>query len=202
MALRSPVRVDLKMSRTKPSATIEADLEWLPNPELLTVEVLPLKQVGMPKTWIESAIVQPGTPAIIHFHEAASNRFMWLQLDSSIRKKVTLDLNLMLKHADGTVQAITRAADVKKLQTLLQKAAVKAQQEYDANKAIVAPKGQITKFKDYVAKLKSTAKKTLKQSQIAGENTTIVETFYDRVLPVRLIFRADDYQVVLLESAP
>ena len=202
MALRSPVRADLKMSRTKPSATIEADLEWLPNPELLTVEVLPLKQVGMPKTWIESAIVQPGTPAIIHFHEAASNRFMWLQLDSSIRKKVTLDLNLMLKHADGTVQAITRAADVKKLQTLLQKAAVKAQQEYDANKDIVAPKGQITKFKDYVAKLKSTAKKTLKQSQIAGENTTIVETFYDRVLPVRLIFRADDYQVVLLESAP
>ena len=203
MALRSPVKLtDLKLSRKKPSATIEAEVEWLPDPELITVELLPFKQSGLPKTWIEPAIVPPGTPLKIHFHEAASNRFMWLQLDTSIRKNVTLDMNLMLKHADGTIQPIKRESDTKKLEVLLKEAAVKARQQYDRNKDIVAPKGQITKFKDYVAKLKSTAKKTLKQSQIAGENITILESFYDRALPMRVMFRTDDYQIVLLESAP
>ena len=194
---------DLKLTQKKPSANIEREIQWLPDPERIDVELLSFKQAGLPKTWIEPAIVQPGTPMIIHFHEAASNRFMWLQLDSSIRKKVSLDLKLMLKHADGTIQPIARGSDVKKLEGLLKKAAVNAQQEYDANKDVVAPKGKITKFKDYVAKLKSTAKKTLRQSEIAGENITIVESFYDRVIPCashiphgRLSNRA------MLESAP
>ena len=203
LGLRSPVIVpDLKLTRRKPSANVEAEIEWLPDPERITVELLPFTKFGLPKTWIEPAIVQSGTPVIVHFHEAASNRFMWLQLDTSIRKKMSLDLKLMLKHADGTIQPITREGDVKKLESLLKKAAVSTQQEYNANKDVVAPKGKITKFKDYVAKLKSTARKTLRQSEIAGENITIVEHFYDRPIPMRVMFRTDDYQIVLLESAP
>ena len=138
----------------------------------------------------------------IHFHEAASNRFMWLQLDTSIRKKVNVDLRLMLKHANGTVQPMKRSKDLPKLAELLREAAATAQQEYVANKDIKAPEGKITKFKEFVAKLKSTATKTLKQSQIAEENINIVASYYDRMIPMRVMFRTDDYEIVLMQSAP
>ena len=201
LALRSPVILsDLKLTRDKPSAKVESAIEWIPDPKQLTVELLPIKKSGFPEIVIESPIVQPGTPSIIHFHKAAGNRFMWLQLDTSIRKKANFDLRLMLKHADGTVQPIARSNDLKKLVTLLRAAAADAQQEYDANKDITPPKGKVTKFKEFVAKLKSNAKKTLKQSEIARENIQIVESFYDRGIPMRLMFRTDDYQIVLLES--
>lgn len=203
LALRMPLPLpDLKLTREKPFAQLDSAIEWLPNPELIIVELLPTKSAGIPKTWLEPAIVQPGTPSAIHFHEAISNRFMWLQLVTDVRKQATFDLRLMLKHADGTVQPIARSDDLKKLAELLRGVAATAQQEYLANKDLVAPYGQKTKFKDYVAKLKSTATKTQKHSEIAVENIAIIENFYDKVIPLRVIFRSDDHQVVLVDTAP
>jgi hypothetical protein len=203
LALRSPVKLtDLKLTRDEPFAKLSSAIEWLPDPNLITVELLPIKTSGVPKSWIEPPIAAPGTPINVHFHEAASNRFMWLQLDSSIRKKVEFELRLMLKHADGTIQPIKKAKNLKKLAELLRQAAASAQQEYYKNKDLVAPKGKITKFKEYVAKLKSNARKTLKQTQIAEENITIVESYYDLTIPILVTFRTDGYNIVLLESAP
>jgi serine/threonine protein kinase len=203
LSLRTPRPLpNLKLTREQPFAQLDSALEWLPDPELITVELLPSKTAGLPKTWLEPAIVQPGMPSAIHFHEAVSNRFMWLQLGTEIRNQASFDLKLLLKHADGTVQPITRSGDLKKLAELLVDAARAAEQKYFANMDVVAPQGQKTKFKDYVARLKSTAKKTQRQSEIAAENIAIIENFYDRVIPLRVMFRADDHEVVLVDTSP
>ena len=203
LAMRKPLSLpDLKLTSKEPFAQLDSAIGWLPNPDQLSIELFPTQLAGLPKTWLEPAIAKPGSPLAIHFHEAVSNRFMWLQLNTSFGKATTFDLRLMLKHADGTVQPITRSDDVQKLAELLVQAAKTAEDKYLANVDVVAPYGQKTKFKDYVAKLKSTAKTTLKQSQIAAENVGILDNFYDRVIPLRVMFRADDYEVVLVDTAP
>lgn len=202
MALRSPVALaDLKMTSKEPSAKATAESEWLPSDELITVELLPLKERGAPRVFFDPPIGEVGEPLMIHFHKAASSQFMWIQVDSSIRnRRITLESKLMLKHADGTVQPIDRGADVKKLETLLREAAAAAQKEYTDNKDKVAPKGQRTAFKEFVGKLKSKATTTQRQADIAGENVTIVQSFIDRVLPVRVMLRAENYETVLVDS--
>lgn len=203
LALRKPLSLpDLKLTREQPFAQLDSAIKWLPNPSRTTIELLPTRAAGLPKTWLDPAIVQPGSPSAIHFHEAISNRFMWLQLDADTRNEAKFDLRLMLKHVDGTVQPIARSDDLKKLAELLLAAAATAQQEYLTKNDMVAPYGQKTKFRDYVAKLKSKAAKTMKQSQIAAENIAIIENFYDRVIPVRVIFRSDDHRVVLVDTSP
>ncbi len=201
IGLRKPLKLEpLTLSAKTLAGRADCMIDHLPNPEMITVELLPWKAAGMPETWIEPAIVPVGQSAVVHFHEAVSNRFCFLQINTNMRKKVSLETQLVLKHAEGTLAPVRSQAELKQLAASVRQAAAEYAQEYNAKKDLQAPKGKITAFKEYVAKVKSNMTKAQKQTTIAQQNIEILSTVYDRAIPAQIIFRSGDHRVVLADT--
>ena len=141
LTLRQPVKMpDLRLTEDSLMNEIEVDLPWLPHPDNVVIEVLPLRVQGVDSTVAISAI-EKGIPGTIWLKRQDKTGFIWLQIEADMRSKLKLQSNLVLI-SNG------QSKPIKSLQELADLAALIKQNELVAvtqNRQAQAQKAHRTK---------------------------------------------------------
>ncbi len=204
--LRTPIEIEgLAITQEGGIAKVETDIQWLPDPDSLKIEVIPLPYTGIPKSFMfpPDRQIQKRQPVIVFFSEQEKDRFFYLQVSADVRKTLKLQSALMFNALDGSSPVVADPKLIEAVADRITRLAVVTNADYEQIK--VADRPSDIKYDDF-EELKKGYKKAAETAQAQKvtllEYANILPALYGKTIPLRVYFEMDNMQIELATSAP
>ncbi len=202
--LRTAVAIEgLFIDAAQGSARIESEINWLPNPENLIIEVdLPSYQ-GVPKMYPypPTRQIRKNQPVNLLFSETARNNFLYLEVSADYRKEFRVQVSLLFNQGNGKpvpVDANSLAEIVARLSSISEVATAESQQ---VDKAERPSEIKAEDFEKLKKNYKKAAEEALALKTAAVKFQEFIPNLYGKQIPLRVFFRLDNHEIVLAQSS-
>jgi serine/threonine protein kinase len=204
--LRAPLEIEgLALAQENGIARVETDIQWLPDPDYLKIEVIPMPYQGIPKSFMfpPDRLVEKRQPVIVFFSEQEKDRFFYLQVSADVKKSLKLQSALMFNALDGSNPVVADPKFIENVANQITHLATVTNAAYEQIKVAERPKDM--KYDDF-EELKKGYKKSAETAQ--AQKVTLLEyanmlpTLYGKTIPLRVYFELDDMQIELARSSP
>lgn len=204
--LRPSVKIeDFFVTAESPTKKLETGIRWLPHPDSLRIEVLPLPYTGVPKNFLypPSRLIEGRQGVQIYFNEDVEDRFLYFHVGGEGKKSIKIQTALLFNPGNGKPIPVTPAV----LNDYLARAGENAQnlaaQNTQAKNMKVADRpADMTKedFEEAKKDLNNRAKAAESAHKLMIEYMEVVPKLYGKAIPVRVYFEMESMQIELAHS--
>ncbi len=194
LKLRQPVPLDpMNFTAESLTSTVQANLDYLPNPENLAVEILP---TSIPETKLSPALLdlENGIPGRILLKEDDENAFVWVQVGIELKQRMRVRSDLVFL-SQGRIQPLKSLENLNEFAVLVKQQEVSLFELYEIAKATKAPPGkgdEFDKIRDQRLKEAETAQVLTAQ---AIEYVTIAPKVINQPIGIRVYLKLDGHEV-------
>lgn len=203
LGLRSPVLIEgLGFAEDAAMAKAETEVNWLPNPEMLKVELQPF-QIGGPddRVGFNPREVTKRAPGRIFFREKEPERFFFIEVTTEIRKKTRFLAQMTVLVPGGGSQPLRAASDLVGYTQALEEQKNQALYQYEQSKTAKKPKNM--EYKEF-SRLKKEAEQN---AETLTEMTDLSRLYVDlakqlsgREIPIQIYFDMSGHRIVIAKS--
>lgn len=204
--LRAPVEIEgLAITQENGMARVDADIQWLPDPDNLKIEVIPMPYQGVPKSYMFPPDRQVGKrqPVFVFFTDEAKDRFFYVQVTADLKKTLKLNSALMFNALDGSNPVVADQKIIESVTNHITHVATVTNADYEQVK--VAERPDEIKYDDF-EELKKGYKKAAETAQAQKvrllEYANMFPALYGKAIPLRVYFVMDGMQIELARSSP
>ncbi len=217
IGFRKPVEIQsFAFPSGRTSVKTDIDLAWLPNPQVVRIELDPLKVEEREqgnhvkgKVFYSPREVTKKVPGLIYFREKKDLRFFFVEVGADVRSKLRMTAQMYAVGGDGTPRPLKKQSDFLQLADIL--AARKADAErYQAVIAQAKNKSGVVKifpnlkdqgdYSDISSKAnKATTLATL-QKETSDDYIKIIEKLNGLQIPFQVFFDMDGHRIKLAQS--
>ena len=210
VGLRKPLKIEkFVFPENKTSVKLDVDLQWLPNPENLKIELTPfsiekrVKGKDRGNVYLEPKEITRNLPGIVFFRKDEKYRFLFLRVDADVRAKLKLQCQMYVLGGTGKVLPLRKTNEMEELANALklrkQEAMLRSQQAETAD----LPNGVTkTEFNQLKKELGRAADLAVQQSDVAEDYTKIVSELANRRIPFEVFFELGQQRIKLAYSEP
>jgi serine/threonine protein kinase len=199
LKLRSPVVVEpMKLTESEFSAEMVADLEFLPDPEIIAVEIM---DSGVPETALSPNLIEfeQNLPGRILLMPKDPEAFVWVQVDAAFKSRFRAQAEVKV-HAAGRVQSVKNMNMLLDLESGLKIQHAVALNEYNSKKDLPAPKGMKTKYEEAKAELLKASEIAQAQAVQGSQYVQTLPKFFDQPIGIRIVAKIDGHEIELLQT--
>jgi len=219
IGLRKPVDIqNFAFESGRTSVKADVDFKWLPNPEVVRVELNPFvaeergnaqedrhkgKVIFAPRDVLKKA------PGVIFFREREELKFFFVEVGVDIRSKLKMQAQMFALGANGAPRPLKKPADILQLVNVLggRKAEAETHQAWinqAPGKPEVVKKFAIYKDEKSLATIKAKVKKATdlatRQYEASGDYVKIIQNLEGLRIPFHVFFDMDGHRIKLAES--
>lgn len=189
LTLRRPVKMpDLRLTQESLVNSIDVEIPWMPHPENIVVEVLPLRVQGL-ESMVAKSGIEKGFPGKIWLKRSDKTGFLWLQVGGDLRSKLKLQSNLVLL-MDGQTKPVKNLKELDNVANFIKQNELRAAAHNQQTQAGQAPKTQ----KDLAQKQ---ANEAAAMSARVAQYGEAVQKIMNQPVSVRVYAKLGKFQTIL-----
>lgn len=203
LGLRSPILIDdFSFSGDKATIKVETELNWLPNPTEIKIELQTFKIGGRDDkvSFTPREITKRG-PGRIFFRDNESERFFFINVTADIRKKTRLQAQMMVLLPNGAPQPLRSTNDLAEFANAIGMKKTEADYQYEQSKIAKKPKNMETQeFNRLKDEAESNAKRLGKMFELSKNYFDLGKLLSKQIIPLVIYFDMNGHRIVIAES--
>ena len=202
LGLRKLVDIEnFRFPEDKTSVKEEIDLKWLPNPNVLKINLLPFKVEKDEAVSFLPREVGKRNPGMIFFREKDDLRFFFIEVSADARAKLRMQAEMFVILPNGTPQPLKRPDNIvqfaQTLENRMKSAMVLSQGAAATKRPSSISAADFNKQKKSFA---DAAKLATIQSTVVKDYVEIVKHLTGRKIPFEIYFEMEGHQITLARS--
>ena len=208
LGLRKPVSIEnFNFVDDQGFVKTEAEIESLPNPSALKVELQPINM--RVKTDEARAIalsyhprqITKREPGRIFFHKAESSRYLYVEVAADIRKKARFSAQLMLAFPNRNPQQLRSAADLVDIARAIEPQQAEAMNVYQQSLTATRPKDMVAaEFNRLKKEAKDKSNQLNKLATVSSQNILVAKEFSGKKIQLEVYFEMEGHRIVVANS--
>ena len=194
LKLRQPVPLDpMIFTAESLSSTVQANLDYLPNPENLAVEILP---TAIPETELSPALLdlENGIPGRILLKEDDENAFVWVQVGIELKQRLRVRSDLVC-FSQGRIQPLKSLENLNEFAVLVKQQEISLFESYERANAEKAPPGKGEEYDKVRDQLLKQAELSQVLTARAIEYVTVAPKILNQPVGIRVYLKMDGHEV-------
>ncbi len=216
IGLRQPVEIqNFAFESGRTSMKTDFDLTWLPNPQVVRIELDPFKaeerdgEHHRGRVFFGRREVVKKAPGLIFFRENQDLRFFFIEVGVEIRSKLRMQAQMFALGTDGKPRPLKKPTDFLQLANILDARKTEAERYQAAivqakNKAGIVQVFPNLKdqgdYKSIAGKANKAAALATRQKETCDDYVKIIENLAGLKIPFQVFFDMDGHRIKLAQS--